>query len=189
MNNYRPMSILPITMKIFEKIVHIQVSEFLDECDLLSKSQSGFRNIHSTDRAALCVSDYILEELSKGQNVGAVLVDLKKAFDTVDHEILLKKLFCLGFRDVSFDWFQSYLSSRFQCSVVGEKESSLPREDHFGVPQGSVLAHLIFLIYINDIFSCINPLTFCHLYADDTIIIQSAKTSEELRTGLIYQLV
>ena len=71
--------------------VSCQVSEFLDECDLLSKSQSGFRNIISTDTAVLCVSDYILEELFKGQYVGTVLVDLKKAFDTVDHEILLKK--------------------------------------------------------------------------------------------------
>ena len=75
--------------------MHSQVSEFLDECDLLSKSQSGFRNIHSTDRAALCVSDYILEELSKGQNVGAVLVDLKRAFDTVEHDILLKEIVLL----------------------------------------------------------------------------------------------
>ena len=144
--------------------VSCRVSEFLDECDLLSKSQSGFRNIISIDTAVLCVSDYILEELFKGQYVGTVLVDLKKAFDTVDHEILLKKkLFCLEFRDVSFDWFQSFLSSRFQCSVVPEKQSSRLREDHFGVPQGSVLEPLLFLIYINDIFSCINPLTFCQM--------------------------
>ena len=91
-NNYRPISVLPITMKIFEKIVHYQVSDFLDQCDILSKSQSGFRNSHSTGTAVFCVSDYILEELSKRNYVGAVLVDLKKAFDTVDHEILLKKL-------------------------------------------------------------------------------------------------
>ena len=101
-NNYRPISILPITMKIFEKVVHRQVSDFLTSSKILSQSQSGFRNSHSTDTAVICVSDFILEELGKGKYVGAVLVDLKKAFDTVDHKILLKKLFCYGFRDTSF---------------------------------------------------------------------------------------
>ena len=146
-------------MKIFENIVHQQVSEFLKQNDILL--QSGFRTSHSTDTAVLCVSDYILEELSKGQYVRAVLVDLKKAFDTVDHGIFLKKLFYLGFRDASFDWSQFYLCDRLQCSVIRDKQSSFLKEDHFGVPQGSVL----FLIYMNDIFICINSNTFCHLYA------------------------
>ncbi|MEO0686532.1 MAG: reverse transcriptase family protein, partial [Cyanobacteria bacterium J06649_11] len=136
----------------------------------------------------MCVSDYILEELAKGQHVGAVLIDLKKAFDTVDHKILLKKLYCMGFRDVAFDWFESYLSNRLQCSVVGGKQSSTLEEGCFGVPQGSVLGPLLFLIYINDIFSCINPKSFCHLYADDTIIIQSAKNPLDLNVGLTSQL-
>lgn len=74
--------------------------------------QSGFRKMHSTDTAVLEVSDFILTELSKGKHVGAVLIDFKKAFDTVDHNILLKKLFCYGFRDVSLDWVQSYLSNK-----------------------------------------------------------------------------
>ena len=79
---------------------------------MLSTSQSGFRHGHSTDTAVICVSDFILKELGVGKYVGAVLVDLKKAFDTVDHKILLKKLFCYGFRDVSLDWFESYLSDK-----------------------------------------------------------------------------
>ena len=119
-------------MKIFEKIVHHQVSNFLDQCDIPSKSQSGFRNSHSTDTAGLCVSNYILEELAKGQYVGVVLVDLKKAFDTVYHDILLKKLLCLGFCNLSLDWFQSYLSNRIQCSVVGKEQSSFLSEDSCG---------------------------------------------------------
>ena len=106
----------------------------------------------------------------------------------MDHGILLKKLFCLDFRDASFYWFQSYFCDRLQCSVIGDKQSSLLKDDHFGVPQGSVLGPLLFLIYINDIFSCINSNTFCHLYADDTIIVQSSNSPTELRNGLIQQL-
>ena len=188
-NNYRPISILPITMKLFEKIVHEQVSNFLDINNILNPSQSGFRYGHSTDTAVICVSDFILDELAKGRYVGAVLVDLKKAFDTVDHKILLKKVFCYGVRDVSFDWFESYLSEREQCSVIDGSLSSLTSEEAYGVPQGSVLGPLLFLLYINDIFDCINPTkTFCHLYADDTIIVQSSKTPLSLKSGLETQL-
>ena len=187
-NNYRPISILPISMKIFEKVVHYQVSDFLDSCKLLSPSQSGFRHAHSTDTAVICVSDFILNELGKGKYVGAVLVDLKKAFDTVDHRILLKKLFCYGIRDVSLDWFQSYLGDRFQCTLLENTLSDLTPENHFGVPQGSVLGPLLFLLYINDIGDCIKTGTFYHLYADDTIIIQSADDPDSLRAGLSGQL-
>ena len=187
-NNYRPISILPVTMKIFEKIVHYQISEFLEANKIISEFQSGFRNGHSTDTAVSCVSDYVLGEVAKKNYVGAVLVDLKKAFDTVDHLILLKKLYCYGIRDVPFDWFRSYLSCRKQCSVVGDVRSSFMDEGNYGVPQGSVLGPFLFLIYINDIFDCISSKTFCHLYADDTVIIQSAKSPEELKIGLEMQL-
>ena len=187
-NNYRPISILPITMKIFEKIVHHQVSIFLEDNSIISEFQSGFRNGHSTDTAVSFVSDFILEEVAKKNYVGAVLVDLKKAFDTVDHLILLKKLYCYGIRDVSFDWFRSYLSCREQCSMVGDVRSSFMDEGQYGVPQGSVLGPFLFLLYINDIFDCISSKTFCHLYADDTVIIQSAKNPESLKSGLEKQL-
>ena len=78
-NNYRPISILPVTMKVFEKIVHSQVAEFLKRNNILSEYQFGFRNSHSTDTAVICVSDFILEEASKGKYVGSVLIDLKKS--------------------------------------------------------------------------------------------------------------
>jgi len=116
-NNYRPISILPVVMKIFEKIVNHQISEFIDSNNLITNFQSGFRKNHSTDTAVLEVTDFILNELHKGKHVGAVLIDFKKAFDTVDHTILLKKLFCMGFRDSAFDWIQSYLSDRTQFLI------------------------------------------------------------------------
>ena len=111
-SNFRPISILPIPMKIFEKIVHDQVSTFIKENTFLNDRQSGFRKLFSTTTAVLDVSENILEQLDKNNFVGAVLIDLKKAFDTVDHKILLKKLWCYGFQNQSFDWFESYLTDR-----------------------------------------------------------------------------
>ena len=186
-NNFRPISILPIPMKIFEKIIHDQVSEFIKVSKILSDRQSGFRKLFSTSTAAVDVSDYILEQLDNKKYVGAVLIDLKKAFDTVDHKILLKKLWCYGLQDQSFLWFESYLSDRKQMTLVNNIESDLLDEDVYGVPQGSVLGPLLFLLYINDINNVIKN-SYCHLYADDTIIIQSASDPDILISGLEREL-
>ena len=111
------------------------------ENNFLCNRQSGFRKLYSTTTAVLDVSDFILEELDKKRFVGAVLIDLKKAFDTVDHQILLKKLWCHGFQDSSFEWFQSYLSDREQLTLVNNMESALLKrtfmvclKDQFWVP-------------------------------------------------------
>ena len=124
-SNFRPISILPISMKIFEKIVHDQVSTFIKENTFLNDRQSGFRKLFSTTTAVLDVSENILEQLDKNNFVGAVLIDLKKAFDTVDHKILLKKLWCYGFQNQSFDWFESYLTDRQQLTLVDNIMSDL----------------------------------------------------------------
>ena len=135
------------------------------------------------------IAPYILSELSEAKHVGAVLIDLKKAFDTVDHQILLKKLFCYGFRDMSFGWFQSYLSNLMQCTLFNEVTSDLTREHPFGVPQDSVLGPLLFLIYINDVEQTIDSdPTFLILYADDKILIQSSKDPNLLTNNLNIQL-
>ena len=185
-NNYRPISILPVIMKVFEKIVNHQICQFIENNNLITNFQSGFRKKHSTDTAVLEVTDFILNELDKGRHVGAVLIDFKKAFDTIDHLILLKKLFCLGFRDTSFDWIQSYLSDRKQFCKVGDSLSDPTFEECYGVPQGSVLGPLFFLIFINDLQGVIS--SYYHLYADDTIIIESSDNTNSLKMSLEDQL-
>ena len=188
LNNYRPISILSISMKIFEKIIHRQLYDFLSQHNIISRYQSGFRDSHSTETAVIHVSDYILDQLSQGKFVGAILVDLKKAFDTVDHRILLKKLFCYGVRDISFDWFESYLNDRSQCTILNGIQSDFINEEAYGVPQGSVLGPLLFLIYINNINESIHESSVCHLYADDTIVIQSFDSQNSLHEGLSKQI-
>ena len=186
-SNFRPISILPIPMKIFEKIVHDQVSTFIKENTFLNDRQSGFRKLFSTTTAVLDVSENILEQLDKNNFVGAVLIDLKKAFDTVDHKILLKKLWCYGFQNQSFDWFESYLTDRQQLTLVNNIMSDLLHEDVYGVPQGSVLGPLLFLLYIDDIKSVIQN-AYCHLYADDTIIVKGASDPDSLIASLEREL-
>lgn len=113
---------------------------------------------------------------------------MAKAFDTVDHNILLKKLFCYGFKDQAFDWLQSYLTGRKQTVLLNNTLSDSLDEKSFGVPQGSVLGSLFFLLFINDINVALNKAYF-HLYADDTIIILSHNDLDVLKRQMEFELV
>jgi hypothetical protein len=136
--NYRPISILPVFSKILEKLMHIRLSEFLDKNLLLDDNQFGFRSKHSTYMALLKLIDKVSAEMDGNYYSMGIFLDLSKAFDTIDHKILLDKLNCYGIRGIAHDWIKNYLSNRTQYVYVNNATSdSLPF--HCGVPQGSIL--------------------------------------------------
>ena len=173
-DNYRPISLLPSISKVFEKIVYTQVYDYMNENDLLFKSQYGFRKLHSTELAALEITDKIFNNLDNNQLPLAIYLDLSKAFDTIDHSILLSKLHYYGIQGASLQWFNSYLSGRHQFVEFNGVKSSLT-EINTGVPQGSILGPLLFIIYMNDIANITGKFSFI-LYADDTSLLEPLAT-------------
>jgi len=176
--NYRPISLLPIFSKIFEKIMHKRLYSYIISKSILYKSQYGFRQGHSTIQAVSELVENIISGLDNQESTLAVFLDLSKAFDTIDHNILLKKLEFYGIRGRALEWFSSYLHDRKQyVSIDGHDSIKYPIK--CGVPQGSVLGPLLFIIYTNDL-----PVNFRYsksiLFADDTNIFKSSKNLSEL---------
>ena len=164
--NYRPISLLSIFDKILEKLMYKRLSGFLEANKILYKYQFGFRKNHSTSQAVMEVLDNIYTHSDNREITMGIYLDLQKAFDTVNHSILLKKLDIYGVRGITLNWFISYLSNRKQYTVLLNHESSL-EFINYGVPQGSVLGPLLFLIYMNDIQYAV-PDAKLKLFADDT---------------------
>jgi len=180
--NYRPISLLPLISKIFEKVVLDQTQQFLNENKVLYNYQSGFRSSHSTAFALSYLNDKILQGFDKGLVTGMILIDLQKAFDTIDHGILLKKLSVLNFSQDSIQWFKSYLSDRtFQVSL--EESLSKPGKLGCGVPQGSILGPLLFLLYVNDMPMAVSKCDL-FLYADDSCLVFQHKNVKEIEKVL-----
>lgn len=154
--------------KVFERIAYKRVSGFMEKFNIINNAQYGFRRGRSTGNAILSLTDAIYDTFNDGQYIISVLLDFSKAFDTVDHSILLRKLFLMGIRGTTLDWFKSYLINRRQC--VNIKDSCSPYLPiNVGVPQGSILGPLLFLMYINDFSNCSTKLSFIH-FADDTTV-------------------
>ena len=184
--NYRPISLLSIFNRIFEKIMYNRLKQFFDKYDVLYKSQYGFRKKHSTQHALLDIVSQVQLNMDRGLFSCGIFIDLKKAFDTVDHSILLGKLHHYGIRGVIHDWFSSYLTDRTQVTQIGHNNSDKVNT-LCGVPQGSVLGPLLFLIYINDIYNSSDKLSF-YLFADDTNLLYADKTLKSLEAVVNTEL-
>ena len=160
-----------------------QIYKYLNENSLLSKSQSGFRPKHGTVGALIQMCDQWLSDMDKGKINGVVFLDIRKAFDSINHKILLRKLKNqFRIHDIELKWFESYLTNREQvCLVNGH--TSLPKKIRCGVPQGSILGPLLFLLYVNDMPDHLKKTT-PYLYADDTQISSSSYDFETLAQNL-----
>ena len=181
-SNYRPVSLLPVPGKILEKLVHDHIMKFFEINNSLCEKQNGFRPNHSTTNSIVDLTNDLFNAINCGQITLAAFIDLKKAFDTVNHKILLEKLYYMGIRDEMLSWIEDYLRKRYQKTICNSTLSSLG-EIKCGVPQGSILGPLFFLVYINDVKNIIGDLKY-QLYADDTVIYCSGNTFEEVNEKL-----
>jgi hypothetical protein len=179
MDNYRPISLLSNFSTILEKVVASRLINFLETNNLLSPSQFGFRKNHSTLHPLIHFMNFVTSAQNNKEHALAIFCDLCKAFDTVDHGLLLKKLSKVGVHGTELKWFENYLSERKQFVQVNGSPCNL-LNILLGVPQGSILGPLLFLIYINDLPLCSKLCSY--LFADDTTILASKPSTDALFT-------
>lgn len=184
--NYRPISLLPNIAKVFEKAIKSRILNFLIKNSYFSSKQFGFREGISTEDALLDFYTFLHKSLDDKMFCAALFVDITKAFDMVDHEILLKKLYNIGFRGTIFKWLSSYLKDRSQRVKIGDSLSESIKIK-FGVPQGSVLGPIFFLIYINSIFSQ-NLRGRVTAFADDLGLSYNTSTTFQLLCDINYDI-
>ena len=186
-SNYRPISLVSVLNRIFEKTMYNRLKTYIEDNELLYEAQYGFRENFSTQHAILDIVDTIQTNMDKKMFTCGIFLDFKKAFDTVNHVILLDKLHYYGVRGIVHEWFSSYLANRTQTTHIDNDHISSKKNSVTGVPQGSVLGPLLFLIYINDIYLCSNKLGF-YLFADDTNLLYADKDLKSLETTVNAEL-
>ena len=182
LDNYRPISVLPVFSKILERVVHYQLYEYLESNKLLAPYQFGFRKNRSTSSAVVHLTDTIRKNMDMGELTGALFIDLQKAFDTVDHQSLTSKLLCYVVENAEFKWVKDYLSNRSQV-VNYEGEKSREENILFGVPQGLILGPLLFLVHVNDFHQHIE-MSKLLMYADDTVLLFSDRNEAEIEKAI-----
>ena len=166
-----------------EKAVLSQLKEYLTSHDFITCCQSAFMKNHSTTTAIHRVISDILDGFNENEITAMCFIDLQKCFDTIDHSILLTKLHMYGFNGTTLKWFSNYLTCRKQCVKLNGITSSF-LDVVMGIPQGSILGPILFLLFANDLPNCITRCQ-CNLFADDTILYTKASTYDEV--GFIYK--
>ena len=184
--NYRPISLLSVFSKIYEKLIYSRIYSYLVKYNLIYSKQFGFRGGYSTNHAIVSITEHIRNLLDQGEYVCGVFVDLEKAFDTVHHDILCDKLKFYGLRGKINDLLKSYLTNRKQFVTINGSDSEV-KNITCGVPQGSSLGPLLFLLYINDFRLCLQK-TSCGHFADDTFIIFNSKKLKTIETVINTEL-
>ena len=187
LDNYRPISLLSPISKLLEKLMFNRITSFFNKHHIIHSNQFGFKANSSTDLALINLTQQILQQMNNKHLTVGVFIDLSKAFDTINHDILLDKISHYGIRGTAHLWFVNYLKDRSQLVSLGDIKSAL-RGISIGVPQGSILGPLLFNIFVNDIFETSKLLTTI-LYADDTNLFHFGDSVEEVTSVMNTELV
>ena len=185
-SDYRSISLLSSVRKIVAQCLRGRLYKFLNKTNCLYANQFGFKNIHSTNHALIIITEKIRRALDNDEFVCGVFQDFRKAFDTVNHNIMLTKMEYQGIRGLASDWFKSYLANRLQQRSIQETTSSQLKIT-YGLPQCSVLGPLLFLVYMNDLNQAIVH-SIIHHFADDANMLYSNKSLQKINQYITHKL-